>query len=282
MPPSQHHPPPPPPVSVAAPGAPTGFPFGPGSQPPPLTAIEKPDLKSMMDSKSKLHDEASNPEETPQERMSKIYQEELARIMQGQKPPSTGGSSLFPGLGSLFGRSPTSGGGQQGPPPPPAADLQRAMEIYQQELGRLQQNALAAAFRAQSNGSKDEKEDKVKSGDLDQKASEAENRPPAALTSHSSQAAKGKFSITRCFFQHIHLWNLDPFQSRAPLRSSPQELLLESVLPMSTSLLLLPPQPSPQPAPTAASLPSRGWPPSPTLWSLTLISPPTTRTPRGP
>ena len=37
------------------------------------------------------------------------------------------------------------------------SDLQRAMDVYQQEFNRLHQNALAAAFRAQQNGgSKDE------------------------------------------------------------------------------------------------------------------------------
>ena len=47
---------------------------------------------------------------------------------------------LHPGLaGGLFQRA------QQ-------SDLQRAMDVYQQEFNRLQQNALAAAFRAQQNG----------------------------------------------------------------------------------------------------------------------------------
>ena len=87
--------------------------------------------------------------------MSKLYQEELSRLMQsqqrarlqgGDKPPPElpGLPGLFPGLaGGLFQRA------QQ-------SDLQRAMDVYQQEFNRLHQNALAAAFRAQQNGSKDE------------------------------------------------------------------------------------------------------------------------------
>lgn len=121
--------------------------------------------------------------ETPQERMSKLYQEELSRLMQSQqrarlqggggadKPPVApelpGLPGLFPGLGmftffkNLFQNQiyiyflyHVAGGlfqrAQQ-------SDLQRAMDVYQQEFNRLHQNALAAAFRAQQNGgSKDE------------------------------------------------------------------------------------------------------------------------------
>ena len=36
------------------------------------------------------------------------------------------------------------------------SDLQRAMDVYQQEFNRLHQNALMSAFRSQQNGSKDE------------------------------------------------------------------------------------------------------------------------------
>ncbi len=97
--------------------------------------------------------------------MSKIYQEELSRIMQQQQqrahlpatsPPKLGDLSspanpgalpaLFPGLGGFFGGR----GGPQG------AELQRAMDLYHQELGRLQQSALAAALRAQQQNGKDE------------------------------------------------------------------------------------------------------------------------------
>lgn len=94
-------------------------------------------------------------DENPHERMSKIYQEELARIMQGQrnrlsdhhgKPDLPGlPPGLFPGLGAAAGLFPRGG----------HPDLQRAMDIYQQELSRLQQSALAAAIRAQ-NGKEDE------------------------------------------------------------------------------------------------------------------------------
>merc|ERR550532_1093074 len=111
---------------------------------------------------------SGNEGETPQERMSKLYQEELSRLMQSQKraalqgagapvgpgsdankmgngPPDLppGLPGLFPGLaGGLFQRA------QQ-------SDLQRAMDVYQQEFSRIQQNAFAAAIRAQhQNGGK--------------------------------------------------------------------------------------------------------------------------------
>ena len=101
-----------------------------------------------------------NEGETPQERMSKLYQEELSRLMQSQKralqgasaPGAEGGKNdlpaalpgLFPGLaGGLFQRA------QQ-------SDLQRAMDVYQQEFSRIQQNAFAAAIRAQQNGNNKE------------------------------------------------------------------------------------------------------------------------------
>ena len=99
-----------------------------------------------------------NEGETPQERMSKLYQEELSRLMQSQKRALQGASAppegkndlpaalpgLFPGLaGGLFQRA------QQ-------SDLQRAMDVYQQEFSRIQQNAFAAAIRAQQNGNNKE------------------------------------------------------------------------------------------------------------------------------
>ena len=100
----------------------------------------------------------------PQERMSKVYQEELAKIMRSKglpglppgfpPPPGMDAASLSAGLpffpgglaGSLFQRS-GSGAGSQ-------SDLQRAMDIYHQEFSRLQQNALAAALKAQNGTSK--------------------------------------------------------------------------------------------------------------------------------
>ena len=121
-------------------------------------------------------------EANPQERMSKIYQEELARIMRqrGLPPlplppglPSTPisaqldsvksvdtastTSSLPPGLpaglpflpglaGGLFGQK------GLGTNPNQQSDLQRAMDIYHQEFSRLQQRALAEALRAQNGG----------------------------------------------------------------------------------------------------------------------------------
>ena len=108
--------------------------------------------------------------------MSKLYQEELQRLMQsqqrgkmlgnaagvgagapgenkigvgGQLPELPGLPGLFPGLtGGLFQRA------QQ-------SDLQRAMDVYHQELQRLQQNALAA-LRAQQNGKDDNTENRPK------------------------------------------------------------------------------------------------------------------------
>jgi len=115
-------------------------------------------IKKGKSSKYLLHCKQASGE-TQQERMSRIYQEELARIMQAQKSVAVtagkdgitdtiaGGGSvppnmpagLFPGL---FGRS-------TGPPP---NELQRAVDIYQQELAKLQQNAIAAALAAQKGG----------------------------------------------------------------------------------------------------------------------------------
>ena len=119
----------------------------------------------------------------PQERMSKLYQEELARIMRQRGlpplplppglplPPSSApldsiksadttstNSTLPPGLppglgpflpgfaGGLFGQK------GLGTSPNQQSDLQRAMDIYHQEFSRLQQRALAEALRAQNGG----------------------------------------------------------------------------------------------------------------------------------
>ena len=107
--------------------------------------------------------------ETAQERMSKLYQEELTRLMSknaaGSTPPSSKAAAaadltpgIFSGLGApgFFPR-----GAAAGLPP---ADLQRAMDIYQQEFSRLQQNALAQALKAQ-NGDNDKANDKK--GDIE-------------------------------------------------------------------------------------------------------------------
>jgi hypothetical protein len=75
-------------------------------------------------------------------------------------PPGLPG--LFPGIaGGLFQRA------QQ-------SDLQRAMDMYQQEFSRLHQNALAAAFRAQQNGTK---------VDEDRQKMETPNPPASPATS---------------------------------------------------------------------------------------------------
>ena len=67
----------------------------------------------------------------------------------GQLPELPGLPGLFPGLtGGLFQRA------QQ-------SDLQRAMDVYHQELQRLQQNALAA-LRAQQNGKDENAENRPK------------------------------------------------------------------------------------------------------------------------
>ena len=121
----------------------------------------------------------------PQERMSKLYQEELARIMRHRGLPplplppglplpptstpldsiksgdttTTTNSTLPPGLpaglnpflpglaGGLFGQK-----GLGTVPTSQPSELQRAMDIYHQEFSRLQQRALAEALRAQNGG----------------------------------------------------------------------------------------------------------------------------------
>ena len=127
--------------------------------------------------------------ETPQERMSKLYQEELSRLMQNQKRALLGsagpGSSpdkpspadlpagltgLFPGLaGGLFQRA------QQ-------SDLQRAMDVYQAEFSRIQQNAFAAAIRAQQNG---------KETDENRAKTETPNPPESPATSIEATKSPG-------------------------------------------------------------------------------------------
>ena len=124
--------------------------------------------------------------------MSKLYQEELAKIMQqNNNNNSNGGANNRPGSPKM--PQPPPGlaglpglGGEGGglPPPglPPAGlfpgllqgrspvEIQRAMDIYQQEFSRLQQNALAAALKAQNGkeeGREDEREKspKIKNGE---------------------------------------------------------------------------------------------------------------------
>ena len=130
--------------------------------------------------------------------MSKLYQDELAKIMQQQQkalaaaapaaataPPA----GLFPGLGplgSLFGRPDANPEGPGAPPGGP--ELQRAMDIYHQELNRLQQGALAAAFKSAQNG-KDQESDKTGS---DLKENGADTKPPTSLSSQSSPSSAGR------------------------------------------------------------------------------------------
>jgi hypothetical protein len=144
------------------------------------------------------------PSDTPTDassQMSKLYQEELAKIMQQQQKAMSGGAGgLFPGLGSLFGRGGGGGVDNALPPPPPmplpgaTSELQRAMDIYQQELGRLQQNALATAFRTAQNGKDQDKKDLLKVEAVDKELHEngSENKPPTSLSSQSSPSSAGK------------------------------------------------------------------------------------------
>ena len=139
---------------------------------------------------------SGNEGETPQERMSKLYQEELSRLMQSQKraalqgagapvpgsdankmgngPPDLppGLPGLFPGLaGGLFQRA------QQ-------SDLQRAMDVYHQELQRLQQNALSA-LRAQQNGKDDNAENRPKTETPGPPDSPSDAKSPGAARQES-------------------------------------------------------------------------------------------------
>ena len=85
------------------------------------------------------------------------------------------------------------------------SDLQRAMDVYQQEFNRLQQNALAAAFRAQQNGSSKDEDTKP----------ETPNPPESPVTSSGDtkspgarqESPIGKFNLyhlaKKCFFQYL-------------------------------------------------------------------------------
>lgn len=101
--------------------------------------------------------------------------------------------TLFPGLGApsnLFPR-----GGQ--------ADIQRAMDIYHQELSRLQQSALAAALKAQNGDGKDD-EDKNKSVSDDSSAGKVSPRPdPEHSLVPTSQSLLGRLNSNLITF---HEW----------------------------------------------------------------------------
>ena len=85
--------------------------------------------------------------------MSRAYREEFARIMgannkgfleaspQSQllKPPFLG-APMFPGMEGF---------------PRPSGDIQTALSMYQEELSRLQQHAMASAIKEQERGSED-------------------------------------------------------------------------------------------------------------------------------
>ena len=178
---------PPPPVSVAGLNLPPGF---------PGAALGIPGLSG---------------DESTQEKMSKIYHEELNRIMQQQQQqqqqpqmrgnPFKGGSigssshpmgdlGLFPGLLQR-------GAGNAATPGSPN-EFARAMDIYQQELSRIQQNALVVAFRAQSKdgeGSETGDDLKRKSETPENKSSSSgiveggENKAPTTPSSQSSPSS---------------------------------------------------------------------------------------------
>ncbi len=167
------------------------------------TEDKPPELRVKLPSElvGKKEDEPKLPDGgLPGDQMSKIYQEELAKIMQQQQKNLGGGgpgSGLFPSLGGLFGRGPAEAGSGGPPPPlPPANELQRAMDIYQQELSRLQQNALAAAFRSAQNGGKDvEAKEGGKTDGPDREQSHengSENKPPPTSLSSQSSPSSGK------------------------------------------------------------------------------------------
>ena len=86
--------------------------------------------------------------ENPQDAMSRVYREEFARIMGANNKgfldasphsqllkPSFLGNPLFPNM--------------EGFPRPPG-DFHQALSMYQEELNRLQQNAIASAIKEQS------------------------------------------------------------------------------------------------------------------------------------
>ena len=120
--------------------------------------------------------------------MSKLYQEELQKLMQSQQRGKLAGAAglgdqkpgqlpelpglpglpgLFPGLtGGLFQRA------QQ-------SDLQRAMDVYHQELQRLQQNALAT-LRAQQNGKDENNETRPKAETPNPPESPSDTKSPGA------------------------------------------------------------------------------------------------------
>ncbi len=137
--------------------------------------------------------------DSPQDRMAKLYQEELSKLMQSQQrarlqsgdssqkqPDLPGLPGLFPGLaaGGLFQKA------QQ------SADLQRAMDMYQQEFNRLHQNALAAAFKAQQqNGAglpgKADEADKAKSPNPPESPDLKSPGPPGSSGRQGSPVGKG-------------------------------------------------------------------------------------------
>ena len=107
-------------------------------------------------------------------------QQQQKALAAASSPGAANPASLFPGLGSLFGRPEGAPVGPEGPP-----ELQRAMDIYHQELNRLQQNALAAAFKSAQNG-KEPQEEKA-----DLKENGADAKPPTSLSSQSSPSSTG-------------------------------------------------------------------------------------------
>ncbi len=192
--------------------------------------------------------------DSPQDRMAKLYQEELSKLMQsqqrarlqgsgdkpGSQPDLPGLPGLFPGLaGGLFQRA------QQ-------SDLQRAMDMYQQEFNRLHQNALAAAFKAQQNGGlaasgtgKDADGDKMKPGTPNPNdspsASPSDLKSPGGPGRQESPLGKGPGS--GLFPAGDVDLSLSPLQRMASITNS------------IVSQPPLPGQPMVQPRPSRANLP---------------------------
>ncbi|XP_040579143.2 LOW QUALITY PROTEIN: homeobox protein cut [Lepeophtheirus salmonis] len=139
------------------------------------------DANKAMGKDQPILNHSSGGEETlqsAQERMSKIYQEELARLMNQGGKDLMNPASLFP-LGEqlqqqgdffLAVENPLAPGG------PSPQEIQRAMDIYQQELGRIQQNAFAAALNAQNGGSNNN------NNNIHSKEHQEESIPPTSGT----------------------------------------------------------------------------------------------------
>ena len=105
--------------------------------------------------------------DSPGDLMSRAYREEFARLM-GQQQVGGGGVGVHPGGPGLlkgpglppgFLPNPLFSNPDLFPRPPGPADLQQALSLYQEELSRLQQTALASAIKEQSEQREGERQD---------------------------------------------------------------------------------------------------------------------------